>query len=223
MIRVGIVGYGYWGPNLARAAADSGIAAVGSIADLSPTALERASRRHPSARLLTDWRDLVADHEIDAVMVATPVHSHYEMALAALRAGKHVLVEKPMTDQVATSSRLIEEAARRKLTLMVDHTFVYTSAVRKIAGIIESGEIGDIYYLQLNAGKSRPIPARCERDLGSRGARLLGHGLPAADPARSPFRPAARASCPAAREHGASRIFYAPAPSPISTSTGWRR
>ncbi len=146
MIRIGIVGYGYWGPNLARAVADSGVASVEGIADLSAAALERAARRHPSTRLVNNWSELVADPKVDAVMVATPVHAHYDIALAALRAGKHVLVEKPMTDQVATSARLIEEAARRKLVLMVDHTFVYTGAVRTIANLVESGEIGNIYY-----------------------------------------------------------------------------
>lgn len=146
MIRAGIIGYGYWGPNLARAAAESGVMQVEAIADSSSAALERAARRHPSTRLLSDWRDLVADKTVDVIMIATPVHSHFELALAALRAGKHVLVEKPMTDQPATSALLIEEAARRNLVLMVDHTFVYTGAVRTIAELVRSGSIGDIYY-----------------------------------------------------------------------------
>lgn len=146
MIRTGIVGYGYWGPNLARSVADSGIASVAMIADVSSAARDRAGRRHPSTRLVDNWRELVSDPAVDAVMVATPVHTHFEIALAALRAGKHVLVEKPMTDHVSTSSLLVDEAARRKLVLMVDHTFVYTSAVRTIAGLVSSGEIGDIYY-----------------------------------------------------------------------------
>lgn len=146
MIRVGVVGYGYWGPNLARAAADSGVVAVEMIADRAPAALERAARRHPSARFVADWNDLVSDPRVDAVMIATPVSSHYEIALAALRAGKHVLVEKPMTDGIASASRLIDEAARRDRVLMVDHTFVYTGAVRKIAQLIDEGRVGDIYY-----------------------------------------------------------------------------
>ena len=146
MIRVGIVGYGYWGPNLARAVAESQTVSVEMIADMSSAALERAARRHPAARFVSDWRDLVADPRIDAVMVATPVHTHYEISLAALVAGKHVLVEKPITDEIATASRLVDEAARRRLVLMVDHTFVYTGAVRKIAELVSSGQIGDIYY-----------------------------------------------------------------------------
>lgn len=145
MIRIGVVGYGYWGPNIARAATEVG-SAVGCIADLSDHARERAGRRHPGARLTADWRDLVADHGIDAVIVATPVNSHYEIAMAALRAGKHVLVEKPMADTPARAMSLVEEAARRQRVLMVDHTFVYTPAVQKIRELIDAGEIGDIYY-----------------------------------------------------------------------------
>jgi len=146
MIRIGVVGFGYWGPNLARAVAETDAARLEMIADFSPSARERASRRHPSARLVPDWRDLVADPAVDAVMVATPVESHFDIALAALRAGKHVLVEKPMTNLVAHAERLVEEAARRSRVLMVDHTFVYTGAVQMIRGLIESGRIGDIYY-----------------------------------------------------------------------------
>jgi predicted dehydrogenase len=146
MIRAGIVGYGYWGPNLARAVAESGVMSVEAIADVSQPALDRASRRHPSTRMLADWRALVADKAVDVVMIATPVHTHFEVALATLKAGKHVLVEKPMTDQPATSAILVEEAARRGLVLMVDHTFVYTGAVRTIAELATSGAIGDIYY-----------------------------------------------------------------------------
>lgn len=146
MIRVGVIGYGYWGPNIARAVAESDGMSLAMVADLSPLALERAGRRHPAAQLVTDWRELVTSIAVDAVIVATPVSSHFEIARAALRAGKHVLVEKPMTDSPATSALLVEEAARRNRVLMVDHTFVYTGAVRTIADLITRGEIGDIYY-----------------------------------------------------------------------------
>lgn len=142
---IGLIGYGYWGPNLARSIAEVDGADLSAIADMSPAALERARRRHPSARLVTDWRDLVADPSIDAVVISTPVSTHFDMALAALRAGKHVLVEKPITDSVLKASRLVEEAARRSLILMVDHTFIYTGAVRKIKDLIKDGSIGDVY------------------------------------------------------------------------------
>ncbi|HEY4192168.1 MAG TPA: Gfo/Idh/MocA family oxidoreductase, partial [Mesorhizobium sp.] len=129
--------------------------ALRAIADFSVPALERAGRRHPTARLLSDWRDLIEDPAIDAVVVATPVSTHFDIALAALKAGKHVLVEKPMTDSVFKASLLVEEAAKRSLVLMVDHTFIYTGAVRSIHDLIEQGRIGDIYYydsIRVNLG-----------------------------------------------------------------------
>jgi predicted dehydrogenase len=159
MIRVGIVGYGYWGPNLARAVSEIDASAVYGIADLSPPALERACRRHPSALLLSDWRSLVADRSVDAVIVATPVSTHFEIALAALRAGKHVLVEKPMADTALKASLLIEEARRRSLVLMVDHTFIYTGAIQTIRNLVDTGKIGDIYYydsIRVNLGLFQP-------------------------------------------------------------------
>jgi predicted dehydrogenase len=146
MIRVGVVGYGYWGPNLARAGAESGKTQVEMIADFTPANRERAALRHPAARIVEDWRDLVNDPAVDAVLIATPVNSHYEIAMAALRAGKHIFVEKPMTDTIASSARLVDEAARRNLALMVDHTFVYTGAVGIISNLVEKGELGDLYY-----------------------------------------------------------------------------
>jgi predicted dehydrogenase len=146
MIRLGIIGYGYWGPNLARAAAEVDATEVAAIADPSAAARERAGRRHPSARLLADWREALGDPAIEAVLIATPVASHFEIALAALRAGKHVLVEKPMADAAPNAALLIEEATRRGLTLMVDHTFVYTPAVRALRELVTAGSLGDIYY-----------------------------------------------------------------------------
>ena len=146
MIRVGVIGYGYWGPNLARAVAETDAASVEAIADFSGPARERAGRRHPSARLIADWQDLVHDPDVDAVMIATPVNTHFDIALAALRAGKHVLVEKPMAETIDKATRLVDEAARRRLTLMVDHTFVYTGAVQTIRALISDGRLGDVYY-----------------------------------------------------------------------------
>jgi len=146
MIGIGIVGFGYWGPILARAVADADDANIEMIGDFSDGARERAGRRHPSARLVADWRDIISDPAVDAVMVATPVNTHFEIALAALRAGKHVLVEKPMAETPAKAARLVEEATRRGVVLMVDHTFVYTGSVRKIRDLITSGQLGDVYY-----------------------------------------------------------------------------
>ena len=168
MIRVGIVGYGYWGPNLTRAVAETDMLHVEMIADMSPAAQGRAARRYPGARVVADWRDMVADPTVDAVMVATPVHTHFEIARSALRAGKHVLVEKPMTDSPATSALLVEEAARADRVLMVDHTFVYTGAIQAISGLIESRRGWGNLLLRLHPREPRPFPTRRERDLGSR-------------------------------------------------------
>ena len=146
MIAIGIVGYGYWGPNLARCVAETAGCTLAAIADRSSAALERAGRRHPAARLLVDWRDLVADPGIDAVMIATPVASHFELALSALRAGKHVFIEKPITPSAREARLLIAEADRRQRVLMVDHTFVYTSAVEKISELVRGDAIGQVLY-----------------------------------------------------------------------------
>ncbi|MFC7397076.1 Gfo/Idh/MocA family protein [Chelatococcus sp. GCM10030263] len=145
-IGVGIIGYGYWGPNLARSVAGVDGCHVAAIADGAEDALARAAKMHPSAHLSRDWRDVIADPSVDAVMIATPVRTHFELARAALRAGKHVLVEKPMTETSEEASILIEEAARRNRVLMVDHTFVYTGAVQKIRDLISLGIVGDIFY-----------------------------------------------------------------------------
>ena len=146
MIGIGIAGYGYWGPNLARAVAGSGCAKVEMIADRMEPARHRAALHHPSARLTADIMEMIADPAVDAVMIATPVSTHFDLAMAALKAGKHVLVEKPMADTPEKAKMLVDEAARRKLILMVDHTFVYTGAVQKIASLVESGELGSLYY-----------------------------------------------------------------------------
>ncbi|WP_108663656.1 Gfo/Idh/MocA family protein [Acuticoccus kandeliae] len=146
MIRVGIAGYGYWGPNLARAVAETGTASVEMIADMSADARARAALRHPAARLTDDIHAMIADPHVDAVMIATPVSTHFDLAMAAMKAGKHVLVEKPMADSPARAAMLVDEAARRRRVLMVDHTFVYTGAVQTIAELIASDELGDIYY-----------------------------------------------------------------------------
>ncbi|WP_210529330.1 Gfo/Idh/MocA family protein [Rubellimicrobium arenae] len=146
MIRIGLVGYGYWGPNIARVVAELETTELTAIADYSTPARQRAGRRHPSAHLLSDWRDLIKSADVDAVVVATPVDTHFDIAMAALKAGKHVLVEKPMADTSAHAAALVDEAARRNRVLMVDHTFVYTPAIQKIRALIDAGEIGDVYY-----------------------------------------------------------------------------
>jgi predicted dehydrogenase len=145
-IGIGIIGYGYWGPNLARSVATVDGCHVAAIADGSDDALGRAAKLHPGVSLFRDWREMVDDPSVDAVMVATPVRSHFELARAALKAGKHVLVEKPMTETSEQAAILIDEAARKNCVLMVDHTFVYTGAVQKIRDLVSLGIVGDIFY-----------------------------------------------------------------------------
>jgi predicted dehydrogenase len=146
MINVAIIGYGYWGPNLVRNFAESEGAQVVAVADLNPVNLEAVHKRYPGIRTTTRFHELLADPGIDAVAVATPVCTHFELGMAVLKSGKHLWMEKPMAETSLQAHRLVEEADRRKLVLIVDHTFVYTGAVRKMAEIVRSGELGRLYY-----------------------------------------------------------------------------
>src|SRR5579883_93331 len=146
MIQVGVIGYGYWGPNVVRNVAEADGYRLIAVSDLNPARLKQVERRYPGVYLTTDPQEVIDNPAIDLIMVCTPVSTHYELAAAALRAGKHVLVEKPLTMSAEESKRLVDEAARRKLILMVDHTFVYHGAVRKMKEIVSSGALGDLYY-----------------------------------------------------------------------------
>jgi len=145
-VGIGVIGYGYWGPNLARNLAEVPEAQQVAIADRQDERVALAARRYPGIGLYRDGRGLIADPKVDAVAIATPVAAHFALARLALEAGKHVLVEKPLTATSAEAEELIELAARRGCVLMVDHTFVYTGAVRKIAALVGSGELGTPYY-----------------------------------------------------------------------------
>lgn len=145
-MNIGVIGYGYWGPNLVRNFADLGRCRVAAVADLDPAKLAVARRRLPAVHTTTDFDELLNDPSIDAIVIATPVRTHFDLALAALRAGKHVWIEKPMTETSIQARRLIAEADRRNLTLQVDHTFLYTGAVRKMGEIIASGDLGRVLY-----------------------------------------------------------------------------
>ena len=146
MIRLGVIGYGYWGPNLVRNFGEVAGAQVAAVSDLSADRLAVVRRRHPGVLTTTDCDELLRNPGIDAVAIATPVSTHYELAMRALEQGKHVLVEKPLTTTSVEAARLIEAADRRRLVLMVDHTFVYTAAVRKIQELVSSGRLGEVYY-----------------------------------------------------------------------------
>lgn len=146
MINVGVIGYGYWGPNLVRNFAETPGVKMAAVCDARPERLAVVERRYPGVATRYQWQDVVSDPSIDLVAISTPVSTHFEIAQRALQNGKHVLVEKPMAMNTEQCERLIEEAARRKLVLMVDHTFVYTPAVRKIRELVSDGSLGDIYY-----------------------------------------------------------------------------
>jgi len=146
MIKVGVIGYGYWGPNLVRNFMEAAGSTVVAVCDLRPERLKLLQVRYPTVKTVGDCYELLSDTTIDAIVIATPVSSHFELGMAALKAGKHVLIEKPLAANSQQAMQLIDEAARRKRVLMVDHTFVYTSAVRKIRELITASALGDIYY-----------------------------------------------------------------------------
>jgi predicted dehydrogenase len=147
MIRVAVIGCGYWGPNLIRNLQDEPRANVRYLCDLNPARLESLGRRYPSAKCTRDFNEVLADKDVDAVFVATPVDTHFPIAEAALKAGKHVLVEKPLTSSSETARKLIALAQETRRVLMVDHTFLFTSAVQKMKEIMNSGELGEVYYV----------------------------------------------------------------------------
>jgi len=146
VIRLGIIGYGYWGPNLVRNFMELPESTVAHVADLDPTRLARAKARWPGVKVSTDWREILRDPTVDAVAIATPVSTHFELAREVLESGRHVLIEKPMTATVDEADRLVEIAGLSQKILMVDQTFLYAGAVRKIKEIVDRKELGDIYY-----------------------------------------------------------------------------
>lgn len=154
-IGIGLIGFGYWGPNLARnVAATDGLRLV-AVADPDPAALARAGRSYPDVALFPAAADLIASPSVHAVLIASPVTRHAEQALAALAAGKHVLVEKPLALCDADATALIDEAERRGLVLMVDHTFIFNGAVKKISQLLADEQIGKLLYydsVRINLG-----------------------------------------------------------------------
>jgi predicted dehydrogenase len=146
VIRLGVVGYGYWGPNIVRNFAEVPGCQLVAVSDMRAERLAMVRARFPTVKTYADPNELVADRRVDAVVIVTPVSTHYDLAMQALRAGKHVLVEKPLAASSEQAIRLVDEADRRKLTLSVDHTFVYTGAVRKIRELVANESLGDVLY-----------------------------------------------------------------------------
>lgn len=142
----GVIGYGYWGPNIVRNLMTLEGSQVRAIADLSPVARARAQKAYPGVTVTPDASEVITSPEIDAIAVISPVWTHYELTKAALENGKHVFVEKPFTSTTAQGEELVNLALQKNLKIMVDHTFLFTGAVRRIAQLIDEGALGSLYY-----------------------------------------------------------------------------
>jgi len=144
---VALVGYGYWGPNLLRNYMEIPDVELKWVCERDTGKLAKAKRRYPSVLATPEYGEVLRDPDVDAVVIATPIRTHFELAMAALKAGKHVFVEKPMTASVVEAQALVAAADSRGLTLMVGHTFEFSAPVIAIKEIIASGELGDVYYV----------------------------------------------------------------------------
>lgn len=155
MINVAVIGYGYWGPNLVRNFQETPGVTVTSCCDMNQERLAQVKGKYPSIRTTSDYGEVLKDRNIHAVVISTPVATHYDFARRALEMGKHVLLEKPATTSTAEAEKLVDLAAKAKCTLMVDHTFIYTGAVRKMKELVEQGDVGSLYYfdsVRINLG-----------------------------------------------------------------------
>ena len=155
MLQIGVIGYGYWGPNLVRNFNAADEAQVTMVCDLNQHALKKTKKAYPHIEVTQNYIELIKNPKVDAVAIATPVFTHHELAKTALKEGKSVFIEKPLTYTVEEGEDLIGLAERKGLKIMVDHTFLYTSAVRKIKQLIEDNVMGDLYYfdsMRVNLG-----------------------------------------------------------------------
>ena len=146
MVKFGVIGYGYWGPNVVRNLDQLDGSTVVAVCDKSPTARKRIHKSYPQVKAVSDPAELISSTEVDAIAIVTPVWSHYELTKAALQNGKHVFVEKPFTSCTAQAEELINLAAQKNLKIMVDHTFLFTGAVKKIGQLLNEGVLGKLYY-----------------------------------------------------------------------------
>jgi predicted dehydrogenase len=155
MLRIGVIGYGYWGPNIVRNFNAIDGAKVISLCDVNENVLGKASKLYPATKTSTDVMGILSSKDIDAVAIITPVYTHFELAKKALQSGKHVFVEKPFTSTVAQAEELVELASKKNLQIMVDHTFLFTGAVKKIKQLVDEGQLGKLYYydsMRVNLG-----------------------------------------------------------------------
>ncbi len=154
-VKLGVVGYGYWGPNIVRNFSNSDNGRVSMVCDCNAAALSRVRKNFPQTALTTDYEDIISSGDVDAVAIITPVSSHFDLAKKALQNGKHIFVEKPFTATASQAEELIDLAEKKGLTIMVDHTFIFTGAVRKMKQLIAEGLLGAIYYydsIRVNLG-----------------------------------------------------------------------
>ena len=142
----GVIGYGYWGPNIVRNLMGVEGSEVKAIAEISPAAQARARKAYPGVHVTPSAMEVITSPKIDAIAIVSPVWTHYELSKAALENGKHVFVEKPFTSTSAQGEELINLAQQKNLKIMVDHTFLFTGAVKRIAQLIEEGALGNLYY-----------------------------------------------------------------------------
>jgi predicted dehydrogenase len=191
-VRIAVVGLGYWGPNLVRVLHEVEGAVVSAACDVDEAALDKIGSRFPAVTRTTRFEDILNDRAIDAVAIATPVHTHFQLAYAALDAGKHVFVEKPMAASVDDAETLVALAAERELTLMPGHTFLYSPPVNAVRELIDSGELGEIYFVstsRVNLGLHQP-DASVIWDLGPHDFSILRYWLH-----ESPLRVSATTRC----------------------------
>jgi predicted dehydrogenase len=145
-LRMGVIGYGYWGPNIVRNFHGQDRSRVVAVCDKSAKSLDRVRHAFPDVRTTSDSKEILNSPDIDAIAVVTPVWTHFELAKTALENGKHVFVEKPFTCTAAQAEELIELADRKNLKIMVDHTFLFTGAVKRMKQMIDDGTLGQLYY-----------------------------------------------------------------------------
>src|SRR3989454_5814177 len=146
LVRVGVIGYGYWGPNVVRNLYSLESCQLVTICDKNSDSLGRASRVYPGVEMTIDYSEILTSTQIDAIAIVTPVWTHFELAKASLQNGKHVFVEKPFTSTAQQAEELIELADKKNLRIMVDHTFLFSGAVQKIRQLVDNGILGNLYY-----------------------------------------------------------------------------
>lgn len=180
MVGIGVVGYGYWGPNIVRNFESVHHGSIKCVCDFDPKSLERAKALHPEVRVTADFDTLLASPDVNAVAIVTPVRTHYALAKKALTRGKHVFVEKPFTQSAEQAEELVELAEKSKLTIMVDHTFLFTPAVRKIKELIDDDVLGGLYYydsMRVNLGLFQS-DVNVAWDLAAHDLSIMQHLLP---------------------------------------------